>query len=77
MLDFIKSVSNLKEIFIVSSLEILEGDSGEFKGEEDLFVTVKPATGIKCARCWTYSDTVGQNADHPEICDRCASVIGE
>ena len=77
MLDFIKSVSNLKEIFIVSSLEILEGDSGEFKGEEDLFVTVKPATGKKCARCWTYSDTVGQNADHPEICDRCARVIGE
>ena len=41
------------------------------------FVTVKAATGKKCARCWTYSDTVGQNAEHPEICERCARVIGE
>ena len=77
MLDFIKSVPNLKDVFIVSSLEISEGDSGEFKGEEDLYVTVKAATGKKCARCWTYSDSVGQNSEHPEICDRCARVIGE
>lgn len=77
MLEFLNSVNNLKDIFIVSKLEIIKGDSGEFKGEQDLYVTVKAATGNKCARCWTYSDTVGKNAEHPEICERCAKVIGE
>ena len=54
--------------------EIGEGE-GEFKGEvEGLSVTVVKAEGGKCERCWTYSDFVGTG--HPELCERCAKVIG-
>ena len=77
MYEFLTSVPNLKEIFIVSSLEIVKGNEGEYKGEQDLFVTVKAASGNKCLRCWTYSETVGSNKEHPEICERCAKVLGE
>jgi isoleucyl-tRNA synthetase len=29
----------------------------------------------KCERCWNYRSTVGQNAEHPTLCDRCAGVL--
>ncbi|WP_249671586.1 isoleucine--tRNA ligase [Pseudomonas abieticivorans] len=29
----------------------------------------------KCARCWHFSDDVGVNPEHPEICGRCADNI--
>lgn len=38
-------------------------------------VLVEPATGEKCERCWTISETVGSNAEHPTLCERCATVV--
>ena len=47
-----------------------------YQGETEGFsVSVKHAHGEKCVRCWVYSDTVGQDADHPQLCHRCAKVI--
>ena len=42
---------------------------------EGLTIKVSKAEGEKCERCWMFSDTVGKNADHPTICERCAHVI--
>lgn len=42
-----------------------------------LTTLIQPATGEKCERCWIYSDTVSQNADHKTLCDRCATVVSE
>lgn len=67
----------LNKAFIVSQVE-LAGGEGEFCGNvEGLTITVVKADGEKCARCWTYSDTVGKNAEHPELCERCARVLSE
>lgn len=67
----------LSMAFIVSQVE-LAGGEGEFKGNvEGLSVTVVKAEGEKCARCWTYSDTVGKNSTHPDLCERCAKVLSE
>ena len=67
--EFIKSVENeLAAAFIVSEV-VLE------QGEGELQVTVNKAQGEKCERCWGYSKTVGENADHPTLCARCAAVI--
>lgn len=30
-----------------------------------------PTDHKKCSRCWHYSEDVGNNADHPELCGRC------
>ncbi|MFC4409283.1 isoleucine--tRNA ligase [Chungangia koreensis] len=38
-------------------------------------VLVEPANGEKCERCWTISETVGKNPDHPSLCERCATVV--
>ncbi|MDQ5983830.1 MAG: Isoleucine--tRNA ligase [Eubacteriales bacterium SKADARSKE-1] len=74
--DFIKPLINsLKEIFIVSQVEVINDNNGEFKGEmiKGLSVNVLHASGEKCERCWTYSETVLKNEE--KICERCAKIV--
>ncbi|MBO6182774.1 MAG: isoleucine--tRNA ligase, partial [Acidaminococcaceae bacterium] len=78
-LDILKSVEkDLPTLLIVSQVEVNEGAAGgeEATGRADLKVIVKPADGHKCERCWTYSESVGKNPDHPDLCERCAAVVG-
>lgn len=76
--DFLKSVEvQLPEIFITSSVTVENGE-GEVKGDvEGLSVTVSKADGEKCERCWKFSDTVGQDENHPTLCAHCAKVMKE
>ncbi|MDO4420296.1 MAG: class I tRNA ligase family protein, partial [Ruminococcus sp.] len=68
-LNFIKSVENeLSAAFIVSAVEIKEG-------EDELKVDVQKASGEKCERCWAFSETVGDDNEHPTLCSRCAKVL--
>lgn len=75
--DFVKTVEqDLKTVFIVSEVEALNAGEGDYQGETEGFsVSVKHAHGEKCVRCWVYSGTVGQDAEHPQLCHRCASVV--
>lgn len=71
MYDFIKSMEDeLKTAFIVSGIDVV-------RTQGELNVTISKAAGEKCERCWCYSETVGQNHEHPTICNRCASVLGK
>jgi isoleucyl-tRNA synthetase len=77
-LEILKSVEkDLASLLIVSQASVVEGLEGgaEATGREDLKVTVKPAEGHKCERCWIYSDTVGQDPEHPTLCARCSAVV--
>ncbi|MCH5320930.1 MAG: isoleucine--tRNA ligase [Eubacterium sp.] len=76
--DFLKSVETaLPEIFITSAVTVENGE-GEVKGEiEGLSISVSKADGEKCERCWKYSDTVGNSAEHPTLCSHCAEVMKE
>ena len=42
---------------------------------EDVPEAVRPASGAKCLRCWKVLPTVGSDAEHPELCPRCAAVV--
>ena len=57
----------LEEIFIVSQVELGEG--------EDLVVKVERAEGKKCQRCWRYHPEVGSDPEYPELCPRCVAVM--
>lgn len=77
-LDILRSVEkDLATLLIVSQASLSEGAANgvEATGREDLKITVKPAEGHKCERCWTYSETVGSDAEHPTLCARCAAVV--
>jgi len=75
--EFAESVKDiLPTVFMVSDFELQKGQGGSFKGEvEGMSVTATHAEGEKCARCWSFGNTVGKDAQHPTICARCAEVI--
>ena len=40
-----------------------------------LKLVVHKSEAPKCARCWHHSHSVGQDAAHPEICERCVTNV--
>ena len=73
---FLKSVEDiLATVLIVSSVELVEGNGGEHKGDSGVGVTVTHAAGEKCERCWSFSETVGCDAEHPTLCERCRKIV--
>jgi len=57
----------LEEFFILSDLTI------NLTKEASVSVTKTPYK--KCARCWRHRSTVGTSKAHPDLCDRCESVV--
>ena len=74
---------NLAELFIVSDCQISNADvaadsvSGTGTSYPGLTVEVSEAKGEKCERCWMHSTRVGEDADHPTLCPRCAAVVAK
>ncbi|MBA6292439.1 isoleucine--tRNA ligase [Colwellia sp. MB3u-70] len=42
---------------------------------EGLWLTVAPAQGVKCDRCWHVTEDIGQDEKHPELCGRCITNV--
>ncbi len=64
-----KLQSEAKFVFITSHVNLTQGD--------ETTVSVAPAIGSKCVRCWHVLPSVGTVDGHPEICPRCAqNVLG-
>jgi isoleucyl-tRNA synthetase len=59
--------SELRYIFIVSQVEVHEGDA--------LNVEIQKADGQKCERCWNYSVRVGEFERYTTVCERCAEAL--
>jgi len=59
----------LRYIFIVSQVEVHEGDG--------LKVEIVRADGEKCERCWNYSTRVGEFSKWPTVCERCDQALTE
>ena len=70
---------DMAEISITSgiALEQAAGPAEAFTLEEVPGVAVLPglAAGDKCGRCWRILPEVGQQAESPELCRRCADVL--
>jgi len=68
----------LSSLFIVSSVEISKDAEDGSKKAEDAPVSIKiaKAEGKKCQRCWNYSVTIGSDSQHPDLCSKCAVVVG-
>jgi len=72
--------AELPMLLIVSQVEFLPATAAPaeaHRGERvtGLKVLVERATGEKCERCWNYVETVGQVAEHPTLCLRCATTL--
>lgn len=70
----------LATVFIVSSAALRPLDKAPKAAQRsdsmpELAVSVQPAKGQKCERCWMYHEEVGTAVEHPTICPRCAEAI--
>ncbi len=68
---------DLAALCIVSGLELVSAPGEGYAGENfpGVTVAVRASQAPKCVRCWTHSASVGQDAEHPELCARCAAVV--
>ena len=57
----------MEEFFILSDLRLEQSETTEAR--------ITKTTRQKCGRCWRHRSTVGASAAHPELCDRCESVV--
>jgi isoleucyl-tRNA synthetase len=61
--------STLETVLIVSQVRVAPATGSELR------VKVGPAAGRKCVRCWRWTEDVGTDAAHPELCGRCTKVV--
>jgi isoleucyl-tRNA synthetase len=61
------SKAELEEFFILSDLIIEDAPEAS--------AIVEKTPYAKCARCWRHRESVGQSSAHPDLCDRCESVV--
>jgi isoleucyl-tRNA synthetase len=69
---------DLKQLFIVSDWKATESPDQapeEAHEYESGKILVVPAEGETCQRCRMVSKEVGQDANHPELCPRCAEIV--
>ncbi|WP_449353975.1 isoleucine--tRNA ligase [Virgibacillus natechei] len=72
----LQSFEHLHQFLIVSETVLSDSRPGAKEYQYvDVFVEKHP--GEKCERCWVASETVGEDAEHPGLCSRCASVVKE
>jgi isoleucyl-tRNA synthetase len=64
-----KLESALETVLIVSQVRVAQPTGGELR------IKVSAASGRKCVRCWRWTEDVGAETAHPELCGRCAAVV--
>ena len=71
--DFLNAIpmDELADLFIISHVDLVEGEGGVKGLVEGLGVSAAHAAGNKCLRCWKYETTVGEDG----LCPRCAKVL--
>ena len=76
--ELLAQFPDLDQLFIVSQVALHPAGAqapAEALTFAKLSVLVTVADGEKCERCWIVTTEVGQSADHPTLCKRCASVV--
>ncbi len=80
-----KGTGLLKTLFIVSDVRLEEGppavarirhESQDIPGLVVEVVRADPGQGWrKCERCWMSTERVGEDLEHPALCERCVPVV--
>jgi isoleucyl-tRNA synthetase len=68
-LAFLRSFGEELRFLFLTSAVTFGGEAAE------LAVTVRPAAGAKCQRCWSYTEDVSSDPEWPGACARCARAI--
>ena len=60
----------------ISPAHAAPADAVAGENVEGLAVTVEMDEDPKCVRCWLHHPDIGKDAEHPELCPRCAKAVG-
>lgn len=63
---------DLSAIFKVSQVSVEKVTNAE---ATPIAISVEPAEGQKCARCWLVRPEVGRDSKWPDLCGRCVDVV--
>ncbi len=61
-------LKNFAALCIVSEVKLK-------KGALETTISAQKSAHQKCQRCWNYWPSVGSDTKHPDLCERCVSVI--
>lgn len=73
-----RAATFLADLFIVSEVTLhaaTEQAPADAARTSLCAVTVQPAQGDKCARCWHVAEDIGSDVAHPDVCGRCAKIL--
>lgn len=76
--ELLGSIDHLEKLLIVSKAEV--GDEkqkspSDAKEYHHTAVSVQPAEGETCDRCWNVRTSVGSDPNHPKLCAECAETV--
>lgn len=77
---WLAEVTRLDQLLIVSQVDVGANKShapSEAQSFAHTAISVHPAAGEPCARCWVIKSSVGQDQNHPSLCTECADVVGK
>jgi len=64
-----------KRFFQVSRISIVDHKTDGMEDYDFSSLSVQKAGGSKCVRCWNFSEGIGSDKKHPELCPRCTAVV--
>ncbi|MCP4134995.1 MAG: isoleucine--tRNA ligase [bacterium] len=67
--------SDVKRFFQVAKIELLTEKPAEGDEYDNTTVIAEKSKGEKCVRCWNFTEDLGSDSEHPELCSRCAGII--
>ncbi|MNI26536.1 Isoleucine--tRNA ligase [compost metagenome] len=76
--EWLQQMFQLDQLFIVSHVEIHDPSTAKPAGAyqaNGVAILIQVADGEKCERCWIVTPQVGENKQHPSLCNRCSSVV--
>jgi isoleucyl-tRNA synthetase len=80
LMAFLQSMgTDLPELLIASQVSLEPLDGGDpilVLPEGKLAITIVKPEGTKCPRCWLVKADIGSDPAHPDLCGRCADVVG-
>lgn len=74
--EVLDSIEDVHQLLIVSEANVVD-NADNVNEYRYVSILVEKHPGEKCERCWVASETVGEDANHPSLCTRCANVVEE
>jgi isoleucyl-tRNA synthetase len=65
----------LRRLFQVAKITLTESETDGMTVYEKSSIKAVRSAGEKCVRCWNYTDQLGTDEKHSELCPRCTQII--